>query len=143
VSPAFFALLVITTQHQAAFLLALIAALAEAAGDTVSSEIGQWLSPRAYLITDFRPVAAGEHGGVSPGGTLAGLAAAAIVVGLGYGLGLCSRGGAALALAAAVGGNLLDSVLGATLERRGMVTNGIVNFAGTSFAGALALGFSL
>jgi uncharacterized protein (TIGR00297 family) len=140
---AFFALLVVTTQHQAAFLLALTAALAEAAGDTVSSEIGQWLSPRAYLITGLRPVPAGENGGVSWGGTLAGLAASAIVVGLGYGLGLCSRGGAALALGAAVSGNLLDSLLGATFERRGLVTNGIVNFAGTSFAGALALGFSL
>ncbi len=40
-------------------------------------------------------------------------------------------------------GNLLDSVLGATLERRGLVTNGIVNFAGTSFAGALALAIAL
>ena len=140
---AFFALLVITTQHQMAFLLALIAALAEAAGDTVSSEIGQWLSPGAYLITDLRPVPAGENGGVSWGGTLAGLAASGIVVGLGYGLGLCSGSGAALALGAAAGGNLLDSLLGATLERRGLVTNGIANFAGSSFAGALALGFSL
>jgi uncharacterized membrane protein len=48
-----------------------------------------------------------------------------------------------MALAAAVAGNLFDSVLGATLERRGLVTNGIVNFAGTSFAGALALAFAL
>jgi uncharacterized protein (TIGR00297 family) len=143
VAAAFFALFVVTTQHQAAFLLAMIASLAEAAGDTVSSEIGQWLSPRAYLITDLRPVPAGENGGVSLGGTLAGLAASAIVVGLGYGMGLCSPGGAALALGAAIGGHLLDSLLGATLERRGLVTNGIVNFAGTSFAGAVALGFSL
>ncbi len=140
---AFFALLVITTTHEAAFLLALVAALAEAAGDTVSSEIGQWLSPRAYLITSLEPVAAGEDGGVTWVGTVAGLAASAAVVGLGYGLGLCGRGGAALALAGAVAGNLLDSLLGATLERRGRVTNGIVNFAGTSFAGALALGLSL
>jgi len=140
---AFFALLVITTQQQTAFLLALIAALAEATGDTVSSEIGQWLSPQAYLITDLRPVPAGENGGVSWAGTLAGLAASAIVVGLGYGLGLCSPAGVALAFGAAVAGNLLDSLLGATLERRGLVTNGIVNFAGTGFAGALALGFSL
>jgi uncharacterized protein (TIGR00297 family) len=143
VAAAFFALLAITTQHQAAFLLALIASLAEAAGDTVASEIGQWLSPQAYLIIGLRRVPAGENGGVSWGGTLAGLVASAIVVGLGYSLGLCGRGGAALALGAALAGNMLDSLLGATLERRRLVTNGIVNFAGTSFAGALALGFSL
>jgi uncharacterized protein (TIGR00297 family) len=139
---AFFAVLVITTHQEAAFLLALVAAFAEAAGDTVSSEIGQWLSPHAYLITTFRRVPAGENGGVSLGGSLAGLLASGMVVALGYGMGLCGKGGAAMAFSAAVAGNLLDSLLGATLERRGLVTNGIVNFAGTSFAGGLALALS-
>ena len=139
---AFFAVLVITTHQEAAFLLALVAAFAEAAGDTLSSEIGQWLSPHAYLITTFRRVPAGENGGVSLGGSLAGLLASGMVVALGYGLGLCGKGGAAMAFSAAVAGNLLDSLLGATLERRGLVTNGIVNFAGTSFAGGLALALS-
>lgn len=136
---AFFAILVITTHHEAAFLLALVAVFAEAAGDTVSSEIGQWLFERAYLITSFKPVPAGENGGITPVGTAAGLGASALVVALGYGLGLCGIAGGATALAAAFAGNLLDSLLGATIERRGLVTNGIVNFAGTSFAGALAL----
>jgi len=58
-------------------------------------------------------------------------------------LGLCGKGGAAIALGAAITGNVLDSLLGATIERRGLVTNGIVNFAGTSVAGALALAFTL
>jgi uncharacterized protein (TIGR00297 family) len=136
---AFFAVLVITTHHEAAFLMALVAAFAEAAGDTVSSEIGQWLSDRAYLVTTFKPVPAGENGGLSWVGTAAGLLAAVLVAGLGYGLGLCGKRGAVVVLAAAFLGNWLDSLLGATLERRGLVTNGIVNFAGTSFAGALAL----
>jgi len=136
---AFFAILAITTHHEAAFLVALVAAFSEAAGDTVSSEIGQWLSQRAYLITTFKAVPAGENGGVSVGGTLAGFMASGIVVAVGFALGLCGPGGAAIALGAAFAGNLLDSVLGATIERRGLVTNGIVNFAGTSFAGALAL----
>ncbi len=140
---AFFAILVITTLHEKAFLIALVAVFAEAAGDTISSEIGQLISRRAYLITTFRPVPAGENGGISWGGTLAGLIASALIVALGFGLGLIGKGGAALALTAALLGNLLDSVLGATLERRGLVTNGIVNFAGTSCAGALALAAAL
>ncbi|MHB8653451.1 MAG: DUF92 domain-containing protein [Terriglobia bacterium] len=141
-APAFFAMLAITTFNQAVFLLALVAALAEAAGDTVSSEIGQWISGRAYLITTFREVPPGENGGVSLAGSAAGFAASAMVVGLALGLGLCGLrpiAGAGIALAAAVAGNLFDSLLGATVERRGLVTNGIVNFTGTSFAGALAL----
>jgi uncharacterized protein (TIGR00297 family) len=136
---AFFSLLALTTPFQTAFLVALVAALAEAAGDTISSEIGQWLSGRAYLITTFKPVPAGENGGISLLGTAAGVAASGLLAGLAFGMGLCSAHGAAIAFAAAVAGNLFDSVLGATIERRGLVTNGVVNFAGTSFAGALAL----
>jgi uncharacterized protein (TIGR00297 family) len=143
---AFFAVLVITTHHEPAFLIALVAALAEAAGDTVSSEIGQWASDRAYLITTFRLVAAGEDGGISLAGTAAGFAASATITGLGLGLGLCGPyrfAGAAIALGAAVAGNLLDSFLGATIQRRGLITNGMVNFVGTSVAGGLALGLAL
>ena len=140
---AFFAVLAITTYHKAAFLVSLVAAFAEAAGDTVSSEIGQWLSQRAYLVTNFKPVPAGENGGVSVGGTLAGFIASGIVVAVGLAVGLCGPRGAAIALGAGFAGNLLDSILGATIERRGLVTNGIVNFAGTSFAGGLALALML
>ena len=143
---AFFSILVITTHHERAFLVALIAAFAEATGDTVSSEMGQWRSARAYLITSFKPVPAGENGAVSLAGSLAGLAAATAVVALGFALGLCRPAGiagAGVALAAAIAGNLVDSLLGATIERRGLVCNGAVNFAGTSFAGAVALALLL
>lgn len=140
---AFFALLAIATRHEGAFLVALTASLAEAAGDTVSSEIGQWISPRAYLVTTLEPVRSGEHGGVSLVGSAAGLTALALVVLLGYLLGVTSPGGVLIAFAGAVTGNLLDSVLGATLERAGLVTNGIVNFAGTSLAGGVALAVAL
>jgi uncharacterized protein (TIGR00297 family) len=140
---AFYSLLVITTHHEGAFLIALVATFAEAAGDTISSEIGQWIGGRAYLITTFKPVPVGENGGVSLGGSVAGILSSSFIVALALALGLCDRGGAGIALAAAVAGNVMDSVLGATIERRGMVTNGIVNFAGTSFAGMLALFLAL
>jgi uncharacterized protein (TIGR00297 family) len=140
---SFFAVLVITTHQEAAFLVAMIASFSEAAGDTVSSEIGQWLSDRAYLITTLRPVAAGENGGVSLSGTVAGFAASSIIVGVGYSLGLCGGKAAGIALAAALAGNLLDSLLGATFERQGRITNAIVNFAGTSAAGGIALALAL
>ena len=140
---AFFSLLVITTHHERAFLIALIASFAEATGDTLSSEIGQWIAGRTYLITTLKLVPVGENGGVSLGGSMVGVLASALIAALGLSLGLCGKGGAAIAFAAAVSGNLLDSVLGATIERRGLVTNGVVNFVGTAFAGALALYFAL
>ena len=145
-SPACFAILVITTHHEAAFLLALAAALAEAAGDTVSSEIGQWTAERAYLITNWKAVAAGEDGGISLAGTAAGFAASAIVALLALGLGLCGPyhfAGAALVLGAAWAGNLLDSLMGATIQRRGLIGNSGVNLAGTTLAGALALALAI
>lgn len=142
-APAFFSALVITTHYEAAFLAALIAALGEAAGDTISSEIGQWLSGRAYMITTLKPVRAGEDGGITLMGSVAGLMASTAVVAVGYGLKLCRPETAVLVLVAAGAGNLFDSILGATIERRGLVTNGIVNFLGTSFAGGLALGLFL
>ena len=140
---AFFAVMVITTHHQAAFLAAFTAAFAEAAGDTVSSEIGQWLAADAYVITTFRRVRAGENGAVSLAGSAAGMLAAAVIVALAWGLGLLSAGGAGIALVAAAAGNVADSVLGATIEERGLVTNGVVNFAGTALAGALAFALTM
>lgn len=140
---AFFSILVVTTHYEAAFLVALIAALAEAAGDTISSEIGQWLSGRAYMITTLKPVPTGQDGGISLLGTLAGMGATVVIIAVGYALGLCRPGTAVVAFVAAGAGNLVDSYLGATIERRGLVGNGIVNFAGTSFAGGLALGLLL
>jgi uncharacterized protein (TIGR00297 family) len=140
---AFFAVFVITTHHQSAFLTAFVACFAEAAGDTVSSEIGQWLAADAYLITSFRRVRAGENGAVSRVGSTAGLLAAGIIVVLAWSLGLLSAGGAGIAFVAAAAGNLADSLLGATLEQRGLVTNGVVNFAATALAGALALALTV
>jgi uncharacterized membrane protein len=116
--------------------------LAESAGDTTSSEIGKWLGGPAYLMTSFRRVQPGESGGVSVGGVIAGLVASAFLVALGFYLGLCGPRpllGAVIALAAAEAGNLVDSILAATIEQRGLVSNEIVNFAGTAFAGAMAL----
>ena len=136
---AFFAAMVILTHHEAAFLAALIASFAEAAGDTISSELGQVMSAKAYLITTFKPVRAGENGGVSLAGTLAGFLASTLVVALAFALHLCTIGPALIVLGAAFLGNLFDSLLGATIERRGLVTNGLVNFAGTTLAGAMAL----
>lgn len=116
-----------------------IAALAEAAADTVSSEIGQVLGGRPRMITNLRSVDPGTDGAISLAGTLAGVVAAAVVAGIGT---LALRAGLAfffVSSAAAVFGLLFDSLLGATLERRGWLNNDLVNFLSTAGAAAFAL----
>jgi len=115
----------------ALFLVAMCAALAEAAADTVSSEIGQASSREARLITNLRKVPAGTNGGVSVMGTLVGSSAAVLIALSGVVIGLLSRREGLTASLAAVFGMICDSVLGATLERRGLLNNNAVNLFGT------------
>ncbi len=117
-----------------------LAALAEAAADTVSSEVGQVLGGRPRMITTLRAVDEGTDGAVSVAGTLAGVAAAGAVAGIGT---LAFGGGMMLFWISAGGGIfglLFDSLLGATLERRGWLNNDAVNFLSTASAAGLALG---
>ncbi len=126
--------------HAGTMLMAMsLAALAEAAADTVSSEIGQVLGGRPRMITNLRAVEPGTDGAVSVAGTLAGLVAAAIVAGAGS---WALRGDWTLfklSSAGAVFGLLFDSLLGATFERVGWLNNDAVNFLSTASASAFAL----
>ena len=120
-------------------LTAAIAALAEAAADTVASEIGEALSERAYLITTMHPVPAGANGGVSAPGTVAGIAAAAMVSVVAAATHVVPWSALPLVITAGVLATMIDSVLGATLEQRGVIGNNGVNFVSTIAAGMLAL----
>ena len=116
-----------------------LAALAEAAADTVSSELGQVLSGHPRMITNFRKAEPGTDGAISFGGTAMGIIAAAAVAAAGsWALG----GGTPIFMvswAGGVFGLLFDSLLGATLERRGWINNDAVNFLSTASAAAVAL----
>ena len=124
--------------EKAAFLLALSAALSEAAADTVSSELGQARSAKARLITTWQEVAAGTDGGVSWAGTLAGITAAAFVSGVCFLTRLIPFRWLGISIAAAVAGTIVDSYLGALLERRKLLSNDAVNFLGTLTAALTA-----
>jgi len=122
------------TSWHAPLIAATVAALAEAACDTVSSEAGKALSQTARLITSWQCVSAGTDGGISLPGTLLGTLAAGLV-GMEAALtGIVSARAAVVAVAAAIVGMLADSILGATLERRGWLTNNTVNLGSTASA---------
>jgi uncharacterized protein (TIGR00297 family) len=115
-----------------------IAALAEAAADTASSEIGQSIGGPAWLVTTWRRVAVGTDGGVSLAGSMAGIGAAALVVIVGM-TGKTSWPDAIIVFAASCLGLVFDSLLGATVERRGWLGNDLVNFSSTLFAAGLVV----
>lgn len=120
---------------------AALAALAEAAADTVSSELGQVFGGRPRLILGFRAVEPGEDGAVSLAGTLAGVSAAAAIAAVGT---WALRGNLemfSVSCAGGVAGLFFDSLLGATFERRGWLNNDAVNFLSTACAAAVALVF--
>ena len=113
-----------------------IAALAEATADTVSSEIGQALGSATWMLTTWRRVPSGQDGGVSLAGTVAGVVGAGVVVAAGS-LHHALWPNSVLAFAAACAGLFFDSLLGATVERRGWLGNDLVNFSSTLFAAAI------
>ena len=122
--------------------IAYAAAVATAAADTCSSEIGKAFGRRTYLITTLRPVPPGTEGAVSLEGTLAGLLGALAVGATGVATGLLGWPAALLVAAAGLLGSLAESLLGTVAERRGWMGNDLLNAANTAI-GALAAVFML
>ncbi len=115
-----------------------LAALAEAAGDTSSSEIGMAFPGRTLLITSFRPTPAGTDGGISLFGTIAACAGAVAITASALVAGLVTAKQAAIITLAGFLGTLLDSLLGSLFERRGWLDNDLVNLLSTVAAVGIA-----
>jgi len=121
--------------YSAIFQLMIAGSFAAATADTMASELGNVYGRRYYNILTFKPDTRGLDGVVSLEGTLLGLAGSfliAVVYSLGFGWG--STFG--WLLIAGTAGNLADSVLGASLERKHWLSNDAVNSLNT-LVGAL------
>lgn len=113
------------------FVGGFIGAIATATADTLASEIGVLHQPR--LLTTMQKVDPGTDGAVSLLGTGVGMAGAAIIGIAAYVLGIMPNLFSAIVVSVISGtvGCFMDSFLGATFERRFMLTNEHVNLIAT------------
>ncbi len=122
--------------YQTVFLLMLAGAFSSATADTMSSELGNLYGKSFYNILTFKKDTRGLDGVVSVEGTLFGIAGSCLIAGI-YS---CFHGfgtDAFIIILAGIFGNVADSILGATAERKKLMGNNVVNFSNTAI-GALA-----
>ncbi|MFB6200545.1 MAG: TIGR00297 family protein [Halorhabdus sp.] len=126
----------LTGRSPEVFLFVFAGSVAAAMSDTLSSEFGGlYDAPR--LITTFERVEPGTDGAITWQGELAGIAGAAIIAGLAFGVfGTVGVAGAVVIVFSGIVGMTVDSLLGATLEGT-WLSNQSVNFFATLAAGLL------
>jgi len=115
------------------FLILIAASFSSATADTISSELGSVYGTRFYDVLSFQKGRRGADGVVSVEGTLCGIAGSLLIATVhelanGFDVSFIY-----ITIAGTIG-NLADSYLGATLERKGTIGNNTVNFLNTVVA---------
>ncbi len=126
--------------YRSAAAVVIASCFSSATADTVSSELGNVYGKQFYDIMSFKKASKGANGIISAEGSLLGFLGSGIIAFI-YSLCFAWSAHSVIILAAGTIGNIADSVLGATLERKGFIGNNMVNFCNTLVAaiGALIL----
>lgn len=125
-------------EHRAPLMIA--GCFAAATADTVSSELGNVYGKRFRDVTTLKTASRGVNGAISLEGTLLGVCGSILIAAV-YAIWFGFSTDLVLIVLAGTFGNWIDSVLGATLEKKGILGNNAVNFLNTMSA-ALFLFFA-
>ncbi len=130
----------VSPHYEVLFLWMIAGAFSAAVADTLASELGMVYGRSFFNICTFKQDKKGLDGVISLEGTLLGVVGSMLTGGL-YWL---SDGVQIIVPVMVAGtlGNVVDSLLGATLERKGLLSNNGVNAVNTA-AGAAAMAFFL
>lgn len=120
-------------------MAAVAATFASATSDTISSEMGNAMGRRHFHILSFKPATPGGNGIISLEGIQWGILAS-VMIGLLYAALEGWSHWVIIIIIAGFLGNLSDSVLGATLENKKLLSNNLVNFLNTLIAALITWG---
>jgi uncharacterized protein (TIGR00297 family) len=133
------AMVAVTTPYQGLAWLALVTALTAGAADTMASEIGKAWGRHTVSIVTLRPAPPGTSGAVSAEGLIANIVGALALAAVGAAVGLIPAAAIPMVCVGALAGSFVESALGATLEKPGILNNDLLNFINTLVAVVVVL----